>query len=75
MAKSRSRVADYAVYLLVRTLVCIIQILSWQSALALQDYREDLTRSGTVYLHAGIRRDQVKVQLTATVFDDEGEDR
>ena len=48
---------------------------AWQSALALQDYREDLTRSGTVYLHAGIRRDQVKVQLTATVFDDEGEDR
>jgi KDO2-lipid IV(A) lauroyltransferase len=35
MAKSRSRVADYAVYLLVRALVCIIQILSWQSALAL----------------------------------------
>jgi KDO2-lipid IV(A) lauroyltransferase len=35
MAKSRSRVADYAVYLLMRTLVCIIQILSWQSALAL----------------------------------------
>src|SRR5438067_153531 len=35
MAKSRSRVADYAVYLLVRTLVCIIQTLSWQSALAL----------------------------------------
>jgi len=35
MAKSRSRVADYAVYLLVRALVCTIQILSWQSALAL----------------------------------------
>jgi hypothetical protein len=48
---------------------------AWQSALALQDYREDLTGSGTVYLHAGIRRDQVKVRLTATVFIDEGEDR
>lgn len=47
----------------------------WQSALALQDYREDLTRSGTVYLHAGVRRDQVKIRLTAAVFDDEGEDR
>ena len=35
MAKSRSRVADYAVYLLVRALVFIIQALSWQSALAL----------------------------------------
>src|SRR4051812_27210687 len=35
MAKARSRVADYAVYLHVRTLVCIIQTLSWQSALAL----------------------------------------
>ena len=48
---------------------------AWQSALALQDYHEDLTGSGTVYLHAGIRRDQVKVRLTATVFAGEGEDR
>jgi KDO2-lipid IV(A) lauroyltransferase len=35
MASRRSRVADYAVYLLVRALVCIVQILSWRSALAL----------------------------------------
>ncbi len=35
MAKSRSRVADYAVYLIVRVLVCIIQALSWRPALAL----------------------------------------
>jgi hypothetical protein len=48
---------------------------AWQSALALQDYREDPARSGAVYLHAGIRRDQVKVRLTAAVFDDEGEGR
>ena len=48
---------------------------AWQSALALQDYHEDLTGSGTACLHAGIRRDQVKVQLTATVFAGEGEDR
>lgn len=49
---------------------------AWQSALALlQDYHEDLTGSGTACLHAGVRRGQVKVRLTATVFAGEGEDR
>ena len=48
---------------------------AWQSALALRDYHEDLTGSGTACLHAGIRRGQVKVRLTATVFAGEGEDR
>src|SRR5205823_2184077 len=33
--KKRSPVADYAVYLLVRVLVCLIQILSWRMALSL----------------------------------------
>ncbi|MBI1917064.1 MAG: lysophospholipid acyltransferase family protein [Planctomycetes bacterium] len=32
MSKARSRLADYAVYLLVRVFVCIIQVLSWESA-------------------------------------------
>jgi KDO2-lipid IV(A) lauroyltransferase len=35
MAKKRSRVADYVVYLLVRVVVCIVQVLSWRSALTL----------------------------------------
>ena len=35
MAKKRSRATDAAVYLLVRFVVCIVQALSWQSALAL----------------------------------------
>jgi KDO2-lipid IV(A) lauroyltransferase len=35
VAKKRSRVADYAVYLLVRFLVCLVQALSWRLALAL----------------------------------------
>src|SRR5262249_61061601 len=32
MSKERSHIADYAVYLLVRIFVCIIQILSWEAA-------------------------------------------
>ncbi len=32
MSKARSRLADYAVYLLVRVFVCILQTLSWESA-------------------------------------------
>jgi KDO2-lipid IV(A) lauroyltransferase len=35
MARERSRVTDYAVYLLVRVLVCIVQALSWPSCAAL----------------------------------------
>jgi KDO2-lipid IV(A) lauroyltransferase len=35
MAKERARTLDYAVYLLVRVAVCIVQALSWRPALAL----------------------------------------
>jgi KDO2-lipid IV(A) lauroyltransferase len=35
MAKERSKVADYAVYLLVRVVVCVIGMLSYQAALKL----------------------------------------
>lgn len=35
MGKNRSRRADYAVYLLVRVVVCIVQALSWPAALTL----------------------------------------
>jgi KDO2-lipid IV(A) lauroyltransferase len=35
VARKRSRLADYAVYLLVRALVCVVQALSWRAALAL----------------------------------------
>jgi Kdo2-lipid IVA lauroyltransferase/acyltransferase len=35
MAKERSRIADYAVYLLVRTIVCIVQTLSYEKACGL----------------------------------------
>src|SRR4051794_638359 len=32
MSRARSHLADYAVYLLVRVLVCILQVLSWEGA-------------------------------------------
>jgi KDO2-lipid IV(A) lauroyltransferase len=35
MAKNRSRLLDYAVYVLVRVVVCIVQALSWRGALVL----------------------------------------
>jgi KDO2-lipid IV(A) lauroyltransferase len=35
MAQKRSRAADYAVYLVVRIMVCIVQTLSWDKALTL----------------------------------------
>lgn len=35
MAKKKSHVVDYAVYLIVRSIVCIVQIISWQQALTL----------------------------------------
>src|SRR5207302_3579478 len=35
MAQERSRAADYAVYLLVRVVVCLVQALPWRLALAL----------------------------------------
>ena len=37
MAKRRNSVADYAVYLLVRVVVCVVQALSWRYALRLAD--------------------------------------
>lgn len=43
---------------------------AWQSALVLEDYREHQMSGGTTWLHAAARRHQVKVRLTATVFDD-----
>ncbi len=35
MSKPRSKSADYAIYLVVRLLVCVVQALSWRSAAAL----------------------------------------
>jgi KDO2-lipid IV(A) lauroyltransferase len=35
MARSRSRLADYAVYLLVRVVICVVQALSWPAVLGL----------------------------------------
>ncbi len=46
---------------------------AWRLALALEDYREHQMSGGTVWLHAAARRRQVKVRLTATVFNDESE--
>jgi hypothetical protein len=40
--------------------------------LALEDYREHCSGAGTVWLCAASRRHQVKVRLTANVFEDEG---
>ncbi len=37
MAKRRSRVTDFAVYLLVRAVVCLVQALTWHGALKLAD--------------------------------------
>jgi hypothetical protein len=48
---------------------------AWRLALALQDYREHQMSGQTVWLHAAARRHQVKVRLTATVFEDEDEGR
>ena len=48
---------------------------AWRLALALQDYREHQMSGGTIWLHAAARRHQVKVRLTAAVFEDEDEGR
>jgi hypothetical protein len=45
---------------------------AWRLALALEDYREHRSTAGTVWLCAASRRHQVKVRLTANVFEDEG---
>jgi hypothetical protein len=47
---------------------------AWRLALALADYRERQVSAGTTWLHAAARRGEVKVRLTATVFEDEDED-
>lgn len=46
---------------------------AWRLALALEDGPGQRMSGGTTWLHAAARRHQVKVRLTATVFDDEGE--
>jgi hypothetical protein len=46
---------------------------AWRLALALEDYREHQMSGGTIWLHAATRRHEVKVRLTATVLDDDGE--
>lgn len=45
---------------------------AWRRALALEDYREHQMSGGIVWLCAASRRHQVKVRLTANVFEDEG---
>lgn len=42
----------------------------WRSALCLAEHNETVGGSGTCYLRAAARRDQVQLALTATVFDD-----
>lgn len=46
---------------------------AWRLALGLGDYRERQMSGGTTWLHAAACRHQVKVRLTATVFEDEAE--
>lgn len=46
---------------------------AWRLALALEDYREHQMSGGVMWLHAAARRHEVKVRLTATVRDDDGE--
>jgi len=46
---------------------------AWRLALALEDGPGQRMSGGTTWLHAAARRHQVRVRLTATVFDDEGE--
>jgi len=45
---------------------------TWRSALELEGYREQRMSGGTAWLHAAVRRCEVTVRLTATVFDGEG---
>ncbi len=44
---------------------------AWRLALALEDYRERPTSGATTWLHAAARRGEVRVRLTAVVFDDD----
>jgi hypothetical protein len=45
----------------------------WRSALVLAEHSETIVWSGTCYLRAVAWRDRVRVALTATVYDDAGE--
>ena len=47
---------------------------AWRDALALAEAPRQQMSGGTSWLHAAARRAQVKVRLTATVFDDGLED-
>ncbi len=46
---------------------------AWRMALALTGHSEVISSSGTTYLRAAATRNRVRVRITATVFDDEGE--
>lgn len=46
---------------------------AWRRALALEEDFGHPMSGGTLWLHAAARRHQVKVRLTATVFDDQDE--
>jgi hypothetical protein len=48
---------------------------AWRLALELEDGPGQRMSAGTTWLHAAARRHLVKVRLTATVFEDEDEDR
>lgn len=48
---------------------------SWRSALALGEHSETGSAGGTIYLRVVADRNRVQIRLSATVFDDEGEDR
>ena len=41
---------------------------AWRLALELEEYRDQEMSGGTAWLHAAVRRHQVRVRLTATVF-------
>ena len=46
---------------------------AWRLALALEENPGQRMSGGTTWLHAAARRHQVKVRLTATVFEDQDE--
>lgn len=48
---------------------------AWRLALELADHRERQMSGATTWLHAAACRGEVKVRLTATVFEDEDEGR
>ena len=43
---------------------------AWRLALELEEYRDQEMSGGTAWLHAAVRRHQVRVRLSATVFPD-----